>query len=90
MGSDFFSFTRNQRACRALVPRAREKTSGLKMEKKRSEPAANGDAAETEADLRRDPLVGRLRTMFDEVAAEPLPTELMRLLQQLDEAERKR
>ena len=51
---------------------------------------ANGAAAGTEADLRRDPLIGRLRTMFDEVAAEPLPNDLMQLLQQLDEAERKR
>ena len=60
------------------------------MDKMKGKPANGVGAAETEADLRRDPPIGRLRTMFDEVAAEPLPTDLMRLLQQLDEAERKR
>lgn len=44
----------------------------------------------SEDDLRSDPLVGRLRAIFDEVASEPLPSDLVRLLQQLDEAERKR
>ncbi len=53
-------------------------------------PEQAGGVTEAEDDLRRDPLIGRLKTMFDEVAAEPLPTDLMRLLQQLDEAERKR
>lgn len=56
----------------------------------KKEPVKRTAKEGSEAALRDDPLIGRLRTLFDEVASEPLPTELTRLLQQLDEAERKR
>lgn len=37
-----------------------------------------------------DPLIGQLKSLYDDVAAEPLPDRLMDLLAKLDEAERKR
>lgn len=40
-------------------------------------------------DLANDPLMGRLKSMFDEVAQEPLPDFMIALLQKLDEAERR-
>lgn len=43
-----------------------------------------------EPDLAGDPLMGRLKSIYDEVSAEPLPTDLLQLLEKLDEAERNR
>lgn len=37
-------------------------------------------------DLHLDPITRNLRRAFDEVAAEPLPDDLMELLKQIDEA----
>ncbi len=37
-----------------------------------------------------DPVFAPLKRLYDEVANEPLPENLMRLLDRLDEAERKR
>lgn len=37
-----------------------------------------------------DPLMAQLKTIYDDVAKEPLPTELLSLLEKLDEAERNR
>ncbi len=37
-----------------------------------------------------DPIFGSLKRLYDEVACEPLPEDLMRLLMTLDEAERNR
>lgn len=37
-----------------------------------------------------DPVFRQLRTLYDDVVNEPLPDELMTLLDKLDEAERKR
>ncbi|MEM8752246.1 MAG: NepR family anti-sigma factor [Pseudomonadota bacterium] len=53
------------------------------------DPEAADDDKELEA-LADDPLMGRLKTLFDDVADEPLPDDLMNLLNKLDEAERSR
>lgn len=37
-----------------------------------------------------DPVLDRLRRLYDDIVNEPLPDELLRLLEQLDEVERKR
>ena len=37
-----------------------------------------------------DPVMAQLKTMYDSVAAEPLPSDLLALLDKLDEAERTR
>ena len=37
-----------------------------------------------------DPMMQKLRSMYDEVAEEPLPSKLLDLLDQLDQAERNR
>ncbi|MEL7466173.1 MAG: NepR family anti-sigma factor [Pseudomonadota bacterium] len=37
-----------------------------------------------------DPLMGQLKTIYDDVAQQPLPTELISLLEKLDAAERNR
>ncbi|QIE55696.1 hypothetical protein G5B40_09700 [Pikeienuella piscinae] len=37
-----------------------------------------------------DPVLGPLKKLYDEVANEPLPDDLMKLLDRLDEAERNR
>ena len=37
-----------------------------------------------------DPVMDQLKAMYDEVADEPLPAQLLDLLEKLDEAERKR
>lgn len=46
--------------------------------------------AKSAASDAQDPIMSQLRTMYDDIAAEPLPDELVRLLDKLDEAERKR
>ncbi len=43
-----------------------------------------------DVDLISDPVMGRLKSLYDEVSAEPLPDDLLRLLQKLDQAERAR
>ncbi|MEL6266577.1 MAG: NepR family anti-sigma factor [Pseudomonadota bacterium] len=43
-----------------------------------------------EGELDADPLLARLRTLYDTVAREPLPDHLVTLLEKLDEAERNR
>lgn len=40
--------------------------------------------------MERDPMIKKLRSMYDEVADEPLPSKLLDLLDQLDRAERNR
>lgn len=37
-----------------------------------------------------DPLIGQLKSLYDDVAAEPLPDRLLELLAKLDDAERNR
>lgn len=37
-----------------------------------------------------DPVLGPLKKLYDDVASEPLPDDLMKLLDRLDEAERNR
>lgn len=37
-----------------------------------------------------DPIMDQLKSMYDDVAQQPLPKELLDLLEKLDEAERKR
>lgn len=52
---------------------------------------ANSDAAGADASaLKDDPLVSQLRAMYEDVAAEPLPDDLMKLLDKLDQVERTR
>ena len=48
------------------------------------------DANAGEDDLAGDPVMVQLKTIYDDVAKEPLPTELLSLLEKLDEAERNR
>ncbi|MEX2519687.1 MAG: NepR family anti-sigma factor [Paracoccaceae bacterium] len=48
------------------------------------------NAGRAEPDLAGDPLMGRLKSIYDEVSAEPLPNDLLQLLEKLDEAERNR
>lgn len=38
----------------------------------------------------QDPILARLRLLYDDVASEPLPDDLLTLLDELDKAERKR
>ena len=40
--------------------------------------------------IANDPLMAQLKTIYDDVAKEPLPTELLSLLEKLDEVERSR
>ena len=37
-----------------------------------------------------DPLMGRLRNLYNDAASEPLPEFMIKLLEKLDEAERRR
>ena len=37
-----------------------------------------------------DPLMGQLKSIYDDVAEQPLPSELISLLEKLDAAERNR
>jgi len=41
-------------------------------------------------DFADDPVIGQLKDMYDSVAKEPLPEDLLHLLGKLDEAERAR
>lgn len=50
----------------------------------------DGSSSGQDDDLHDDPIIARLRAAYDEVAAEPLPDELLALLEKLDEAERNR
>ena len=52
--------------------------------------AGTADDSDRAGALDRDPVVAQLRKIYGDVAAEPLPERLMTLLEQLDEAERKR
>lgn len=48
-------------------------------------------AAKGEADERDlDPVLGQIKRIYDDVAKEPLPDQLVQLLEKLDEAERRR
>lgn len=48
------------------------------------------DSVSKDGEFARDPLMGRLKALYDDAAAEPLPEELLTLLAKLDEAERNR
>lgn len=41
-------------------------------------------------DLASDPVIGQLKKMYDNVADEPLPEDLLNLLDKLDQAEKRR
>lgn len=49
-----------------------------------------GEAADEQSVGAQDPIMSQLRTLYDDVASEPLPENLLNLLKQLDEAERSR
>lgn len=60
----------------------------MKKPIKNPEGSANDEAA-SELDS-SDPIMRQLRNIYDDVAAEPLPSEMLDLLAKLDEAERNR
>ncbi len=60
-------------------------------EKDATASAASGDAeAKLDQELAGDPMIGQLRALYDQVAAEPLPEPLLELLKKLDDRERNR
>lgn len=50
----------------------------------------SGKAQEAQGTVDDDPIMRQLRQVYDNVAQEPLPENLLDLLAKLDEAERKR
>lgn len=46
--------------------------------------------AEAEGVQAQDPVMGQLKALYDDVASEPLPDDLMKLLDKLDQVERTR
>lgn len=62
-------------------------------DRRRDGEAQNSDA-DASADKQElcgdDPVMGRLKALYDDVAAEPLPNDLLALLDKLDKVERSR
>lgn len=52
--------------------------------------ASSDDDANAPLDPATDPVLSQLKEMYDSVAQEPLPQDLLSLLDKLDEAERSR
>lgn len=52
--------------------------------------AGGGDDANAHQDPSADPVMSQLKEMYDSVAKEPLPQDLLALLDKLDKAERSR
>ncbi len=50
----------------------------------------NASGQSSAGTLEDDPIVEELRSLYDGIADEPLPDELLELLRKLDEVERKR
>lgn len=50
----------------------------------------NDDGAISPDMMARDPVIGQLKEMYDNVVEEPLPDDLLHLLDKLDQAERAR